>query len=291
MLTKLTRPSGVLLIGLLLSLAFIPAAAQPPGCPLGQGYWKTQAAWPVTELTLGGQTYNQAELLILLNTESSDDASLILAHQLIAAKLNVANGADVTAISGIVAQADALLATYAGKLPYAIAPSSAEGQALANWAGVLDVYNQGQLTVGCVTVATPTLVPDITPEATPADDDLPITLVIEGPVQQININIITIYNINIEVNINDPILNVIQIGDIVRVEGGIRDSGDTIIIVAVNIIVVDVDVVIIDGDLIWRDDGSCLNAPPPWAPANGWRRRCEGGERPGRGDDDDDDDD
>jgi hypothetical protein len=37
-------------------------------CPQGQGYWKNTAAWPVTELTLGSQTYSQAELLILFNT-------------------------------------------------------------------------------------------------------------------------------------------------------------------------------------------------------------------------------
>ena len=28
--------------------------------------------------------------------------------------------------------------------------------------------------------------------------------------------------------------------------------------------------------IIWQDDGkNCGNPPPPWAPANGWRRRCE----------------
>ena len=27
----------------------------------------------------------------------------------------------------------------------------------------------------------------------------------------------------------------------------------------------------------WRDRGNCSNPPPPWAPAHGWRRRCEGG--------------
>jgi hypothetical protein len=108
------------------------------------------------------------------------------------------------------------------------------------------------------------------------DDDQPVIIVIEGPVQSININIITIYNINIEVDIDDPILTVIQIGDRIRVEGTYAGGGPTIVIVAINIIIINVDIVIIDGNpVVWRDDGSCANPPPAWAPAVGWRRRCE----------------
>jgi len=113
------------------------------------------------------------------------------------------------------------------------------------------------------------------------DDDtgqLPVTIVIEGPVQQVNVNIITIYNIDIEVNVNDPILTAIRIGDNVRVEGNMASGGNTIIIVAINIVIIDVDIVVGDtGTVIWRDSGSgCGNPPPPWAPAHGWRRRCGG---------------
>src|SRR5690606_15355641 len=43
------------------------------------------------------------------------------------------------------------------------------------------------------------------------ETDLPVTIVIEGPVETININIITIYGIEIEINPDDPILTVIQI--------------------------------------------------------------------------------
>src|SRR5262245_43065991 len=83
-------------------------------CPQGQGYWKNTANWPLTELTIGGQTYNQAELLILFNTPVEGDASLNLAHQLIAATLNVANGGDPVVASGVIAQANALLSGYTG---------------------------------------------------------------------------------------------------------------------------------------------------------------------------------
>ncbi|MBI5667041.1 MAG: hypothetical protein HZC41_03465 [Chloroflexi bacterium] len=283
---KLRYPVIVLML-LLLALGWLTAnAQQPTTCPYGQGYWKNTAQWPVTQLTLGSQTYSQAELLILFNMPSQGDASLILAHQLIAAKLNAAAGVDVTAINGIIAQADALLATFPNRLPYAVEPSSVNGQGMTSMAGVLDVFNNGQLTTGCAPfptatptptgtppTATPTPTGTLTPEAT--DDGLPVIIVVEGPVKEININIITIYNIKIEVDVNDPILTVIRVGDYIRVEGNVVSTGATIVIVAINIIIVDTDVVIVDGGLVWRDDGGCGNPPPPWAPANGWRRRCQ----------------
>jgi hypothetical protein len=107
-------------------------------------------------------------------------------------------------------------------------------------------------------------------------DDLPVVIIFEGPVEEININIIVVYNIEIEIDADDPILTVIQVGDIVHIEGGVVEEGDTIVIIAITIIIIDVDI-FIDGDDVWRDDGNCKNPPPPWAPAHGWRRRCETG--------------
>lgn len=262
-------------------------------CPHGQGYWKNTAAWPLTELTIGNQTYSQAELLILFNTPVGGDASLNLAHQLIAATLNVASGGDPIVASGVIAQANTLLASYSGKLPYNVDSSSADGQTMVNLGGVLDSYNSGQLTVNCedeveetpeatpqVTAtapATPESTPAVTPEATPESTStpggLPITIVIEGPVQAINVNIITIYNINIELDPNDPNLQIIQIGDILHIEGDTEELNGTIIIIAINVIIINVDVDPGTGE-IWRDDGNCSNPPPPWAPAHGWHRRC-----------------
>jgi hypothetical protein len=142
----------------------------------------------------------------------------------------------------------------------------------------------------------PTLPPETTPEATPEltpeatedpgdDDDSGIIIVIEGPVEAININIITIYGIDIEVDEDDPILTVVQIGDVIRVEGELDDiEEDTLVIIAITIIIVDVDIYISDDGDAWRDD-DCSNPPPPWAPAHGWRDRCEAGgaSSPGRG--------
>jgi hypothetical protein len=112
------------------------------------------------------------------------------------------------------------------------------------------------------------------------ESDLPITIVIEGPVESININIIVIYGIQIELDDDDPLLTVIQIGDILRIEGDVDDlaDGNTIIIIAITVIFINIDVVVDnDSGTVWRDSGNCDNPPPPWAPANGWRRRCEGG--------------
>ena len=50
-------------------IAITPAAKPGNRCPLGQGFWKTHpGAWPVTTLTLGSQSYTQAELLALSDT-------------------------------------------------------------------------------------------------------------------------------------------------------------------------------------------------------------------------------
>jgi hypothetical protein len=120
-------------------------------CPLTQGFWKTHPEeWPVTSLTLGSQTYTQAELLSIFNTPTTGDASLVLTHQLIAAKLNVANGSDSAPISSTLADADTLLSGFTGKLPYKVKTSSATGQAMVNDANVLDNYNNGLLTPGCI---------------------------------------------------------------------------------------------------------------------------------------------
>jgi hypothetical protein len=120
-----------------------------PGCTYTQGYWKNHPEdWPVDSLVLGDETYTQAELLALLSTPPQGDASLILAHQLIAAKLNVANGADDSAIASTITAADDWLDDYSGKLPYGVSPGSSAGQQATALADTLDDYNNGVIGPG-----------------------------------------------------------------------------------------------------------------------------------------------
>ena len=92
------------------------------GCTLTQGYWKTHGAvptgnnaytWPdtikATGLQLGNLSYTAADLLAILNRPAAGNGLIALAHQLIAAKLNVAGGADPTVIVADIATADALI--------------------------------------------------------------------------------------------------------------------------------------------------------------------------------------
>jgi hypothetical protein len=127
----------------------------PPthACPRTQGFWKNHPeAWPATAttLTLGSQLYTQAELITIFQTPPKGDASLILAHQLIATKLNILNGADPDPIAATVVQGDALLSAFAGKLPYGVHASTPTGQAMVGVASTLDQYNNGAFTPDCV---------------------------------------------------------------------------------------------------------------------------------------------
>ncbi len=92
--------------------------------------------------------------------------------------------------------------------------------------------------------ATPTsegtaeVTPELTPEATPSATPTPnpdLIVVIEGPVINIVNNIITIYNFNIQVEPTNPILTVIDIGDMARVEGVFNSSGVIVASVVSNI--------------------------------------------------------
>ncbi|MCI0417161.1 LpqB family beta-propeller domain-containing protein [bacterium] len=119
-------------------------------CPHPKGFWKEDpSAWPVSFLTLGSQLYTSAELLSILNSPIRGDASLILAHQLISAKLNIANGSNPAPVSLAISDADSLLSSFFGKLPYDVRPSTATGRALKDAADTLSNYNQGELTPGC----------------------------------------------------------------------------------------------------------------------------------------------
>jgi hypothetical protein len=84
-------------------------------CTFSQGYFKTHYPnWPSSVisggLTLGTVSYTVSQLEdILLGTPAGGNGLVSLAHQLIAAKVNIANGADGTAAAAAIAAADALI--------------------------------------------------------------------------------------------------------------------------------------------------------------------------------------
>jgi hypothetical protein len=119
-------------------------------CGLTWGYWKNHT-WPANSLVMGGKTYNATELANLLALPVSGDASINLAHQLIAAKFNVLNGTDISTASGSITAADNLLGLYSTKVPLSIKPSSPIGQLFVTAAGQLEYFNSdGIAQPGCI---------------------------------------------------------------------------------------------------------------------------------------------
>jgi hypothetical protein len=122
------------------------------GCVFTQGYWKTHGPegcnpsggdniWPVPSLTIGGTIYTDTDLCTNLNLPGGGNAVRILSHQLIAALLNIANGAapppdcDIDAASALLNGLDINTAS--------VATSSTLGHQMTAAAACLDLYNNG----------------------------------------------------------------------------------------------------------------------------------------------------
>jgi hypothetical protein len=117
------------------------------GCTLTQGYWRThnseasvpalQESWPIAEDTqMCGMAW-----LDILHSEPNGDAWLILAHQYIAARLNVSSGASTTA------DVDVAMSSAADYLD-ACAVSDADRDAVLAASELLDAYNNGEVGPG-----------------------------------------------------------------------------------------------------------------------------------------------
>lgn len=96
------------------------------GCTYTQGYWKTHGPvgcnpsggsniWPAdiqaNGLTIGGTTYTQYQLCTIMTTPAGG-TNLSVAHQLIAALINIANGSDASSVQSCINDAQTYLATY-----------------------------------------------------------------------------------------------------------------------------------------------------------------------------------
>jgi len=96
-------------------LSLRPAQAQQGCVYYTQGYWKNHPGdWPVNSLTLGQKSYSNDELLSILKRPVRGNGLVALAHQLIAAKLNIAANQEAGAVvpedvGDAIAEADTLI--------------------------------------------------------------------------------------------------------------------------------------------------------------------------------------
>jgi hypothetical protein len=97
----------------------------------------------VTSLTLGTVSYTDLQIQSILDTPGN--GLVALAHQLIAAKLNVANGADDSAIAGAIVAADALIG---GLVVPPVGTGTLAPSATSTLTSTLDSFNQGVIGPG-----------------------------------------------------------------------------------------------------------------------------------------------
>ena len=89
-----------------------PCGGGAGGCTHTQGYWENHPnTWPVQNVMLGALNYPQVQLLQIFSRPAAGNGLVALAHQLMTAKLNIANGADPSAIQSAVSSAGALIGT------------------------------------------------------------------------------------------------------------------------------------------------------------------------------------
>jgi hypothetical protein len=122
--------------------AIVGTMSEPPtNCTYTIGYWKNHAAaWPVDRLTLGTVEYTRTQLLSILDKPARGNGLLILAHQLIAAKLSLAAGADPTPVAAAIAAADALIG---GLVVPPVGSGYLDATSVTSVKDVLDEYNNG----------------------------------------------------------------------------------------------------------------------------------------------------
>ena len=89
-----------------------------------------------------------------------------------------------------------------------------------------------------LTTAVPTTVP-IIPTATQET-----TIIVEGPVSAINGNVLSVYDLDVEVAPGHPILSLLEVGDFVRVEGAYQSGGAVVASIVGNLD----EVTVVDGE-------------------------------------------
>lgn len=123
----------------------VPPPPPPPpaitGCTLTQGYWKNHEEEWAGPLTLGTRSYTEEQLLSIFREPVRGNGLISLAHQLIAAKLNIAAGASVpTNVRNAINAADALIG---GNLVGGSGGGYLSPDLTSMLTAILDQYNKG----------------------------------------------------------------------------------------------------------------------------------------------------
>lgn len=108
--------SGAAVAGVAVVGVGMTGSAAATICVRTPGYWKNHPdAWPVDSLEIGGETYSIAELLAILDTKPKGYKDIIMMRHLIAAKLNIENGANHygRCVDNPISNADGWLIKYA----------------------------------------------------------------------------------------------------------------------------------------------------------------------------------
>ena len=96
----------------------------------------------MTQLQLGNVTYSQQQLLDILHQPVRGNGLVLLAHQLIAAELNIANGSDPSCIQQTIDDANALIGDLV------VPPVGGEyllPRQTSSYVNILTQYNEGFL--------------------------------------------------------------------------------------------------------------------------------------------------
>ncbi|HSM57875.1 MAG TPA: hypothetical protein VK879_17105 [Candidatus Sulfomarinibacteraceae bacterium] len=130
-----------------------------------------------------------------------------------------------------------------------------------------------------------------TPAPTATAESNIIPFVIEGPVQALRDNRVRIHGFDLELD-DDPRLQAVMVGDVLRISGEVDDDRlDDLFDDGIDADIDDDHFVTVrntrlgflsnqiyanDNGHVWRDSGSCADAPAGWASASEWRGRCSG---------------
>ena len=128
------------------------------GCTLGKGYWKNHAGFGpqndmvsgLLPLTLGSMDVSDAQTAVDLLSQkvygqSSNGITKLYAH-LLAAKLNIANGADDSDIADLVSAADDFLSNYSWEDWDSLGME--DRKQVSYWKGMFEDYNEGEIGPG-----------------------------------------------------------------------------------------------------------------------------------------------